>query len=235
MLKLLKANDEYTANISKYTKKDGICALLLFAVIIIEYTVLGILQKHFDFIKNNTRLSGCAANLLIIFITILFVKLNGQKLETTGILKGNWKLSIILGGIFALFYSYNNCLSHIINGSRFVPVKKIPMLTVFFLLVSVCEELVFRGYIGTRIYGFCRNKYITVCATGLLFVVTHFPYRIAAYGMSLSDLTINNWGWLLDLFTFHITLNFVYMKTNSLYGAIIPHWISNLAYNIIAR
>lgn len=56
-----------------------------------------------------------------------------------------------------------------------------------------------------------------------------------AYGVTLSDLTINNFGWLLDLFIFHIVLNFIYLKTNSLYGAIIPHWISDLAYSIILK
>ena len=235
MLKLLKANNGYTTNINQYTKKDGIMALLLFSIIILEYAVFGILQKNLDFVKSNARLFGCAVNLLLIFITILFVKLNNQKLDTIGIPKGNWKLSIVLGTILALFYFYNNCLSHIITGSRFVPIKKILILAGYYFLVSVCEEFVFRGYIGTRIYGFCKNKYIAVSLTGLLFVVMHFPYRMAAYGMTINDLIVNNPLWLLDLFTFHIILNFVYMKTNSLYGAIIPHWISNLAYNIIAR
>ena len=97
MLTLLKANNEYTTNINQYTKKDGIMALLLFSIIILEYAVVGILQKNLDFVKNNARLFGCAVNLSLIFITILFVRLYKQKLDTIGIPKGNWKLSIVLG------------------------------------------------------------------------------------------------------------------------------------------
>jgi len=66
------------------------------------------------------------------------------------------------------------------------------MLAIYFLLTAVCEELVFRGYIGTRISGFFKNKYITVALTGILFVLMHFPYRLTAYDMTLSDLIIKN-------------------------------------------
>lgn len=233
MLKILQTDREYESNLKQYTKKDGILSFILFAIIIIEYSVVGILENKFDFIKENIRIVGCISNLLMIFITILFVKLNKQKLDTIGIYKGKWKMSIIIGGMLALFYFYNNCLSHVIEGSKFVPLQNFPMLIIYFLLTAVCEEFLFRGYIGTRIYGLIKNKYITICLTGLLFVIMHFPYRMIVYGMTLSDLTINNWGWILDLFVFNIILNFIYMKTNSLYGAIIPHWMSNLAYSII--
>lgn len=54
-------------------------------------------------------------------------------------------------------------------------------------------------------------------------------------GILSSDLTIKNFSWIIDLFITHLVLNFIYLKTNSLYGAIIPHWMSNFAYNIILK
>ena len=63
----------------------------------------------------------------------------------------------------------------------------------------------------------------------------HFPYRMIVSGLTLSDLVIHNTGWLLDLFITHIILSLIYLKTNSLYGAILPHWMSNLVYNLIIR
>ncbi|MFW5648846.1 MAG: type II CAAX prenyl endopeptidase Rce1 family protein [Candidatus Alkaliphilus sp. MAG34] len=42
-------------------------------------------------------------------------------------------------------------------------------------------------------------------------------------------------GWIFDLFITHVILSFIYLKTNSLYGSIIPHWVNNLAYNLVAR
>ena len=68
--------------------------------------------------------------------------------------------------------------------------------------------------------------------TGILFVAMHFPYRMIAYNMSLASFDI---GWLINLFIFHLVMNYIYMKTNSIYGSIIPHWISDLAYEIVSK
>lgn len=115
-----------------------------------------------------------------------------------------------------------------------MPIKEILLLIVFYFSVAVCEEFVFRGYISTRIYSLDKYKSVAVVFTGILFVLMHYPYRMFAYGMTLSDF-FGNVSWIIDLFVTHIVLSLIYMKTNSLYGAIIPHWVSNLAYNIIDR
>ena len=231
MKKALCANQEYNDNLKKYDKKDGMLAILLFAIIIIMYALLGILYKNNSFIKDNIKIIGCLFNLLLIIVTIIFVKLRKQGLETIG-LKGRWKLSIILGGVLSLFYFYCNCLDHLINGEKLISITSILFLMVYFLLVAICEEFVFRGFIGTRLNGLIKNKYIVVLITGLLFVIMHFPYRMTAANMSLSDFDI---GWLINLFIFHLIMSFIYMKTNSIYGSIIPHWISDLAYEIVSK
>ena len=231
MKKALCANQEYNDNLQKYDKKDGMLAILLFAIIIIMYALIGILYKNNSFIKDNIKIIGCLFNLLLIIVTIIFVKLRKQGLETIG-LKGRWKLSIILGGVLSLFYFYCNCLDHLINGEKLISITSILFLMVYFLLVAICEEFVFRGFIGTRLNGLIKNKYIVVLITGLLFVIMHFPYRMTAANMSLSDFDI---GWIINLYIFHLIMSFIYMKTNSIYGSIIPHWISDLAYEIVSK
>lgn len=235
MLKILKTNKEYENNVKQYTRKDGILSLLLFGIMIANYSILAVLQINFEFIKENILLVGCIFNFLIICITILFIKLNKQSLETIGLCKGKWKNSILMGILLASFLFYNNCLSHLINGSHFSTLQEILMLWVYYLFVAVCEETVFRGYIGTRIYGLIKQRWIAVFMAGVLFIIMHFPYRMIAYGMTLSDLTIKNLSWIIDLFVTHLVFNFIYLKTNSLYGAIIPHWMSNFAYSIISK
>jgi hypothetical protein len=171
----------------------------------------------------------------MIIITILFVKINKQKLNTIGLVGGRWILSTIIGILLGLYYFYCNCGSHLIDGSKLVSLNKIPLLVIYFLLVSLCEELVFRGYIGTRINAIIKNKYVSIIVTSLLFVIMHFPYRMIAYNMSIYDLLIVRHGWIINLVIFHIIMNFIYSKTNSLYGSIIPHWLSNLGESLIAK
>lgn len=235
MLKLLQIDQEYEKNLKQYTKKDGILSFILFGIIILNYSLLAVLQIKFEFIKENIVLVGCLFNTFMIAITILFLRINRQSLNTIGISKGNWKNSIIIGIILAFFLFYNNCLSHLINGSHFIALREILILLVYYFLVAVCEEMVFRGYIGTRIYGLIKKRWLAVLVVGILFIIMHFPYRMIAYGMTISDLTIKNFSWMIDLFITHLVLNFIYLKTNSLYGAIIPHWMSNFAYNIILK
>ena len=231
MLEVIKSNNEYNDNLKRYDKKDGMLAILLFLIIILMYALLGILYKNNSFIKDNIKVIGCLFNLLLIIITILFVKLRKQGLGTIG-LKGRWKLSVIIGGVLSLFYFYCNCLDHLIHGEKLIPITSILFLMMYFLLVAICEEFVFRGFIGTRLNGLIKNKYIVIIVTGFLFVVMHFPYRMIAANMSLSDFDI---GWLINLFIFHLIMTFIYMRTNSVYGSIIPHWISDLAYEIISK
>lgn len=228
-----KTDREYESNLKQYTIKDGVLSFILFGIMILNYSILAVLQTKFEFIKENIMLVGCIFNALMIVITIVFIKLNKQSLETIGLYKGKWKNSIIMGIILASFLFCNNCLSHLINGSHFIALQEILMLLVYYFLVAVCEEIVFRGYIGTRIYGVIKKRWLAIFVVGILFIIMHFPYRMIAYGMTLSDLIVKNFSWIIDLFITHLVFNFIYLKTNSLYGAIIPHWMSNFAYNII--
>lgn len=231
MLKLIKSNDEYNNNLGKYDKTDGILAVTLFFIVIFMYSLFGFLYKNISFIKNCIGLFGCILNLFLIIICFIFVKSRKQVFDTIG-LKGRWKLSIIIGGCLSLFYFYCNCLSNLIAGKGLIKFSNILFLFVYFLFVALSEEIIFRGYIGTRLNGLIKNKYVVLIVTGILFVVMHFPYRIVAYNMALSDFDI---GWLINLFLFHLIMSFVYMKTNSIIGSIIPHWVSDFAYEIVSR
>lgn len=234
MFKIWKADGGYENNLTQYSKTDGILSLLLFGVMIVNYALLAVLQTRFVWMDENMWLA-CGFNVFMTAIAVLFVKLRKQSLETIGLLKGRWKSSIAIGVILASILFYNNCLSHVIAGSALVSIQKIGTLFVYDFFVSVCEEVVFRGYIGTRICGLVKKRWLAVCVTGLLFIVMHFSYRMIAYGMTLSDLTIHHLGWMADLFITHVVLQLIYLKTNSLYGAVIPHWMSNFANQIVMQ
>jgi len=234
MLNILRSNQEYNNNLKKYTKKDGLLALLLFVIMTFFIIIQGVLYVKVDFVRDNSRLVSGVFYFLMIIITLFFILIRKQDLDTIGF-GGRWKLSLLIGGLLSLIYFYNNCLSHLMNGEKMIPFPEVVSLAIFYFFVAFGEEIVFRCYINTRLYGLIKNKFVVLIVTGVLFVVMHFPYRMIAYGMTLSDLTINNMSWIINVFVFHFMLSFIYMKTNSIFGIIIPHWISDLAYAIVLK
>ena len=57
---------------------------------------------------------------------------------------------------------------------------------------------------------------------------------LVAYQMSFVEF-ITNVDRVSDLFITGLWLSYIRIKTNSLYGAILPHWMSDLAYDIVTH
>ena len=108
------------------------------------------------------------------------------------------------------------------------------MYLVYFFTVGLTEEVMFRGYLETRLHALTKHIWMDVIITGVLFVLMHFPFRMRAYSVSFIEF-ITNAPYILDLFITHLILSYVRIKSDSLYGAIIPHWISDFAYRIVTH
>lgn len=140
-----------------------------------------------------------------------------------------------IGGILGAIYFFNNCLSHVIfEGKSLIPVQDIILYIFYYLAVALVEEVLFRGYILGRIHKLTKRVYLDVIISGILFVLMHFPFRMVAYNMSFIGL-ISNVSYMMDLFVTHVILSFIRIRSNSIYGAIFPHWMSNLANKIVVR
>lgn len=235
MTGLLQPDKEFGEKAAKYRRADGLMAVVLFGLICVLYALIAVLESKYTVVKENSMLFGGGLNILMVAITVLFMKMKKERISSIGLLDGKWRQSCLIGLVLAAVLFFTNCLSHIMGGADFITAQNIFKFVGYYLTVALCEEIVFRGYIGTRLYGIITNQYLVLLVSGILFVVMHFPYRMIAYGMTISDLTINNLGWIIDLFVTHIVLSFIYLKTNSLYGSVIAHWMSNLAYNLVAR
>ncbi len=234
-MKALQANKEFHEKVIKYHGLDSLLAIGLFLINIVLYALLAIWESEHLIIKENILLAGSGINVLMIIVSVLFIKIRKDNLSSIGLYGGKWKQSCLIGLILASILFFINCLWHIILGADFIARKDIVKLLVYYLTIALCGEIVYRGYITSRLFGLIKNQYLVIIISGILFIIMHFPYRMIAYDMTISDLTIYNAGWLLDLFITHIIFSFIYLKTNSLYGAIIPHWMSNLAYNLVVR
>lgn len=186
-------------------------------------------------IPLERTVSGIIINSCFVGVVLLFLAVKKQGLKTVGLKKGNIKLSLIMGMALAAILFFCNCLFNIIfEGQVFVPFKTILIYIIYYFTVGLCEEVIFRGYILTRLYGIARNVYIDILLSGVFFVLMHFPFRMAAYNMSFLELAANV-HYMIDLFVTSFILSFIRIKSDSLYGAIIPHWISDLSYAIVTH
>lgn len=230
---LFEVPDSYRNLVNRFGKADAFIAIVLFALYCIDMAVSGILVNYVS--TNQITYIGGLTNLVFVGIVLLTLKIRRQGIETIGLRKGNIKLSLIMGITLAVILFFCNCLSNILfEEQSFIPIKEIMIYILYFFTVGLVEEVMFRGYIETRLHGYTKRIYLDVLLTGILFLLMHYPFRMVAYHMSFLDL-ITNVQYMLDLFITHLILSFIRIKSDSLYGAIIPHWISDLAYRIVTH
>ncbi len=208
-------------------------ALGLFILYCGVLVVSGLINKYLTALERT--ILGIIIDSCFVGVVFLFLVVKKQGLKTIGLKEGNIKLSLIMGTVLAAILFFCNCLSIIIfEGQIFVPLKTILIYIIYYFTVGLCEEIIFRGYILTRLYGIVRNVYIDVLLSGVLFIFMHFPFRMVAYNMSFFELA-SNVPYMIDLFVTSIVLSFIRIKSDSLYGTIIPHWISDLSYSIVTH
>ena len=231
--KIFNAPVSYKERISKFEKIDTFIALLIILLYFFAVGISGIIVRYVS--QNQITLIGGLINLTFVGIVLLVIKVRHQTIASIGLREGNIKLSLIMGIILAFFLFFCNCLSNIwFENQSFISFKEILIYLIYFLTVGLAEEVLFRGYLETRLHAVTGKVFVDVIIAGILFVLMHFPFRMVAYSLSFFDL-IMNVQYMGDLFLTHLILSYIRIKSDSLYGAIIPHWISDLAYRIVTH
>lgn len=230
-----RSDEVYNYKIEQYSEIDAGLACVLFVIFIGMYSLLALAEKNFSFVNNNIILIGCVINTILIIVPFIMIKSRKQGLESLGLRGGWWQTSCMVGIILAALLFMGNCGIDLIEGRHLVDAGTISTYVVYFLLVALCEEITFRGFITPRLCAVINKQWIAVIVSGLLFTFMHFPYRMIMSGQELTEFMVCNMGSIVDWFGTHIVLSLIYSRTNSLYGAIIPHWISDLANKIVVR
>lgn len=233
MNRIFEVPDSYRNLVNGFGKSDAFIAIILFLLYCMDMVLSGILVNYVS--ANQITYIGGLTNLIFVGIVLITLKIRKQGLDTIGLRKGNIKLSLIMGITLSAFLFFCNCLSNVwFEKQSFIPVKEIMLYILYYFTVGLVEEVMFRGYIETRIHGYTKRIYLDVLLTGIMFLLMHFPFRMVAYHMSFWDL-ITNVRYMMDLFMTHLILSFIRIKSDSLYGVILPHWISDLAYRIVTH
>lgn len=226
--RFFKTDEAYNDDLKKYTKTDGMIAILYYLVFMITYYLMGRVYAE------KQIYLGIVCNIGLAILSILLVLIRKQKLRTLGLTLRKQKQAVIFGTVLGLILVFvNNVIPAILSGSQFTRISNLLYNTFYyFIIIAFVEEIAFRGFIQTRIYGLIKNDLIAVIVVSLMFSFMHIPFQMALSATNLVTFLANNVIWLLLLLLWHIIFNFLHRKNNNIITNTIFHgfmdWGSSL-------
>ncbi|WP_147565762.1 CPBP family intramembrane glutamic endopeptidase [Clostridium tyrobutyricum] len=158
-------------------KKDGNIALLFFAFLLVSDFILLYLIKIsplFLLLKTDTRyylLCSMIIDAPGFLGIILILKFRKQSMDTVGLRKIGLKSSIVVGGLLFLAALVHFFKNDMINQ------QFIYRILFYMIFVGFYEELIFRGFIWTRL-AVDLGKWKGTIISGLFFGIMHIPLDI---------------------------------------------------------
>ena len=223
--KIFMLDASYTQMNAAYDKKDAQLAVGFYIFLILIYLCLGIIQA-----KLGIYLA-VYANLLSIAVCIAIVLARKQKLESVGFTLNRLSRSVIVGVIWGMILSTINIIPAITSGGKWLGFSKLLLSIPFFLIViGLQEELIFRGFILSRLHGAIKSEAVVAIVCGLMFAMMHVPYQLfnKADGNVVAFFTDNAF-WILTTFGWHFVFYFLYRKYNSLTTSTLCHFLMDLS------
>lgn len=196
---VLGANKEYVQQTKVYGKKDALLSFVIFGIVFGSMFLLQQLIKYRG-LGSSTKLVFITSGVISFFligIVLLFCFLRKQKANTIGFSITEMKQSFYTGVIGFTVTLVLKWLTKISSKQRILEgvTKESFVMNVVYLLVFVAlmEELVFRGYIATRLYGTYKNKWLSIATVGMMSAIIHIPM----YSMRLQ---ISMWNYSVTHF-----------------------------------
>ena len=217
-------NVQYKSNLRKYEKKDGMKALVTYCLIMCSAFFQGWLYTTNAnvFVLN---LSQILIPLVLIAVFFCFFYCSKETIRSIGINSDNIKNSIVFGlaGGFVLL-AIQTAL-YIIQGKSVSFINPTLLNWVIFLFAAFEEEILFRGYIQTRLFGLINGQWIVSIINSVLFLSIHYPVRwIVSGAIFINALST---VYIVSLLVLHFFCDAVYKRTNCLWGAFLLHVIYN--------
>lgn len=217
-------NNEYKNSIRKYDKKDGLKAIIIYCLIMGSAFFQGWLYT-----TNTSALLLNASQIWIPLILVLlffcFLYYNKEQISSVGINAANIRNSMILGIVGGFLLLAIQTALFMAQGKTVSFNSPLLMNWIIFLFAALEEEILFRGYIQTRLSGLINRQLVVGIINSVLFVFTHYPVRWVVSGsVSFNVLPAI---YVISLLALHFFCDAVYKRTNCLWGSVLLHLIYN--------
>ena len=224
--KLFRADPHYLDILQSFTVPDALMALGYYLVILIVYYCTG------SIMARTGKYYGVFVNIALMLIPVMICR----KMSSIGLCKRNLKRSLLVSGMIGiLFLLISTIIPGISSGAKLLPLKKIASNVIyFFVVIALSEEISFRGYIQPRLYPLVKREWLAVLFGGLLFVFMHYPYQMAARGMTAAQYWPQFIASAPFQFFWHLVFTILYRRYGNIYGSTVLHGLVDLSGGIFA-
>lgn len=100
--------------------------------------------------------------------------------------------------------------------AMFLKEKSSYFIWMIYIVAGFEEEILFRGYIQTRMSGLINSQLVISIINSLLFLLIHYPVRWVVSGMI--TIHVLSFTYIICLIVLHFFCDAVYKRTNCLWG-----------------
>lgn len=217
---------EYKRDAKTYNRIDRILAI--FMVIYFMTLLYAYGQSAFGDNNNLRFLIRIPSLILVIIPIIIILYLRKQSIESIGFNNNNLKKSLLLGTAFSLAILLLSLIIGLIQGRTFNdPSRLLKAIPYYLIEIGLTEEIIFRGYIQTRLFNLFKRSWMSIILVGFFFMIMHIPFQMQVNNMGLVEFVIFDWPHLLITFVLHIIINITYTKYNNIAAPTLIHFALN--------
>ena len=225
-------NEGYVCQTRLYKGTDSILAVVLFIVILLANFSMGkiiILNTSFFSTELSVFCITGIYSILLIGLVFLFCMSQKQNLSSIGLSKRKIGKSLVIGCICSILIIISRgvifavSVSTIRNNASLIIVR----IIYFLVFIAFTEEILFRGYIGSRLLS--HQKHLSVIITGIMCSVAHIPFQMAITQTSLMNYIEQNWIGLFSFVITHLIFQRIYSKYNNFAGSTLLHFVLNFS------
>ncbi len=222
---ITKADTEYLDNLKSYTIKDFVIALCYYAFTMIALFVIG---------KIHYSTGNYLGNLLALISIVIVLLLSRKNFSKCGISKrglvSGVVVGLVMGIIFILSYTI---IPGIMAKAEFLPGREIAYnIFYYFIIIAFEEEISFRGFIQPRLYAVLKKEWIVILVGGILFVLMHYPFQMAARGMTIAEYFPMFISGAPIQLMWHYVFSWLYRRFGNIFGGTILHGFIDMSMGI---
>ena len=222
----------YNQEVAKFGKSDGILALCVFLGYVLFSVAFVAIRGMFSvswYLNTLVTVIVTSFQAGIIFLIILRKK---QGLSSIGLQKKELFHAVRLGFLCCLIpILFVVVIPGVYGGLSEIQIGGLLVALVTTFFFAAHEDIIFVGFIQTRLYGLFKSDRISIPVGALLFALMHIPPWLIMGRLDTSNLLMGIGAPFIGWVLMHFVFVSIFKKYYSLIPVIILHTINNYSWN----